>query len=58
LLAWLEGGPEHRSSAKRGRETMEVLMAIMESSLLRKAVRLPLATKESPLELMIQAGQI
>ncbi|MBM3241376.1 Gfo/Idh/MocA family oxidoreductase [Candidatus Poribacteria bacterium] len=58
LLAWIEGGHEHRSNAKRGRETMEVLMAIMESSRLRKTVRLPLATKESPLELMIQAGQI
>jgi len=58
LLAWLEGGPEHRANAKRGRETMEVLMAIMESSRLRGAVRLPLETKESPLKLMIQAGQI
>jgi predicted dehydrogenase len=58
LLAWLDGGPEHRSSAKRGRETMEILMAIMESSRLRKAIRLPMETKESPLELMIQAGQI
>lgn len=58
LLAWLEDGPEDRSSAKHGRETMEVLMAIMESSRSRKAVRLPLETKESPLELMIQAGQI
>lgn len=58
LLAWLEGGPAHRSNAKHGRETMEVLMAIMESSRLRKAVRLPMKTKESPLELIIQAGQI
>lgn len=54
LLAWLEGGQEHRSNAKHGRETMEILMAIMESSRLRKSIRMPLETKESPLELMIQ----
>jgi len=58
LITWIEGGSEHRSNAKHGRETMEVLMAIMESSRLRKAIRLPLETKESPLRLMIEAGQI
>ena len=58
LLAWIEGGKPHRSRGKSGRATMEVLMAIMESSRLRQTIHLPLETLESPLELMIQAKQI
>jgi predicted dehydrogenase len=54
LLAWLEGKKEHRSAARRGREALEVLMAIMESSRLRKVINLPLKNRESPLYLMIQ----
>ena len=58
LIGWLEGGPPHRSRGESGRATMEVLMAIMESSRLRRAIYLPLETKESPLELMIESEQI
>ena len=58
LIAWLEGSPPHRSCGENGRATMEVLMAIMESSRLRRAIYLPLETTESPLELMIEAGEI
>lgn len=58
LIAWLEGGPPHRSRGESGRATMEVLMAIMESSRLHRAIYLPLETAESPLELMIESEQI
>ena len=58
LVAWLGGGAQHRAHGKSGRDTTEVLMAIMESSRLHRAVYLPLQTKPSPLELMIEAGQI
>ena len=58
LIAWLGGGPPHRSRGESGRATMEVLMAIMESSRLHRAIYLPLETTESPLELMIESEQI
>ena len=58
LIAWLEGGPPHRSRGENGRATMEILMAIMESSRLHRAIYLPLETDESPLELMIESEQI
>ncbi len=58
LIAWLEGGAPHRSRGESGRGTMEVLMAIIESSRLHRAIYLPLETAESPLELMIEAEQI
>ena len=58
LIAWMEGGPPHRSRGESGRATMEVLMAIMESSRLHRAIYLPLETGESPLELMIESEQI
>ena len=58
LIAWLEGGTPHRSRGENGRATMEVLMAIMESSRRHRTIYLPLETKESPLELMIESKQI
>ena len=58
LIAWIEGGPPHRSRGESGRATLEVLMAIMESSRLHRAIYLPLETEESPLELMIESKQI
>ncbi len=58
LITWMEGEGSHRSCGENGRATMEVLMAIMESSRLHRAIYLPLETAESPLELMIDAGQI
>ena len=58
LIAWLEDGTPHRSHGESGRATMEVLMAIMESSRLHRTIYLPLDTEESPLELMIESEQI
>lgn len=58
LVAWLDGGPMHRAHGESGRTTLEVLMAIMESSRLHRTIYLPLETEESPLELMIESEQI
>lgn len=58
LIAWMEGGPPHRSRGENGRATLEILMAIMESSRLHRAIYLPLETEASPLELMIESEQI
>ena len=58
LVAWLDGGAVHRAHGESGRTTLEVLMAIMESSRLHRTIYLPLETEESPLELMIESEQI
>lgn len=58
LIVWLEGGTTHRSHGENGRATLEILMAIMESSRLHRTIYLPLETAASPLELMIESEQI
>ena len=56
LIRWIEGGPEHRSSGRQGRDTLEVLLAIYESSRLRGRVELPLTRRGNALEEMIADG--
>jgi UDP-N-acetyl-2-amino-2-deoxyglucuronate dehydrogenase len=59
LIAWIEGRiEEHRGSGRHARATMEIMMAIYESLRTRDVVRLPLQTRESPLELMIDSGAL
>jgi predicted dehydrogenase len=58
LLAWIEGGPEHRGSGRRARDTVELMMALGESARQHQVVRLPLAEKGYPLELMIAQGRL
>ena len=41
MIAWLEGGPEHRSSGEKGRAATELLMAMHESARTRELVELP-----------------
>ena len=53
LLCWIEGGPEHRSTGRQGRDTLELLLAIYESSRLRGRVELPLERRRNALEEMI-----
>lgn len=53
FLRWIEGGPEHRSSGRKGRDTLEVLLAIYESSRSRGRVQLPLKRRGNALEQMI-----
>ncbi len=56
LIDWIEGRKVHRSNAYEARYTMEILMAIYESSRSRSLVRLPLKIKENPLHMMIKEG--
>jgi predicted dehydrogenase len=59
LIAWIEGRiEEHRGAGHHARATMEIMMAIYESLRIQNVVRLPLETKESPLELMIDDGTL
>ena len=58
LIESIEEDRPHRSSGYQGRATLEVLMAIYESSRRRRRIRLPLEEKESPLTLMIREGLV
>ena len=56
LLSWIEGGPEHRSSARNGRDTLEVLLAIYESSRSRSKITLPMEQRGNAFEEMRADG--
>ena len=58
LAEWIDGGPEHEQSIARTQPSHEALMAIYESARTRSRVTLPLNTRRSPLEAMIQDGQL
>jgi len=59
LIAWIEGRiKEHRGAGRHARATVEIMMAIYESLRIQDVVHLPLQTKESPLEMMIDDGSL
>lgn len=58
LLDWLEGGPEHRGSGYKARDTVEVMMALYESARQNQVIHLPMQEKGYPLDLMIQEGNL
>ncbi len=58
LIAAIEEDREHRSSGYQGYATLELLMAIYESSRQRRRIHLPLEETESPLTLMIEGRWI
>ncbi|MBI1924227.1 Gfo/Idh/MocA family oxidoreductase [Candidatus Poribacteria bacterium] len=59
LIDWMEGKlPEHRSSGRQARYTMEIMMAIYESLRIKNVVTMPLKTRESPLDLMVEDGTL
>ena len=58
LIAAIEEKREHISSGKIGRNSLEIIMAIFESSRSRSLVNIPLNIKENPLESMIKASEI
>ena len=59
LIDWIEGKiPDHRSSGRQARYTMEIMMAIYESLRTKNVVIMPLETKESPLALMVEDGTL
>ena len=59
MLDWMEGRiPEHRSTGRQARYTVEIMMAIYESLRIKNVVTMPLETRESPLELMVADGTL
>jgi predicted dehydrogenase len=58
LIAWLEGGPEHRDSGRASLATEEVMMAIYESARLRQLVKAPFDRPTSPLLQMVMDGTL
>jgi len=58
MVASIDEDRPHRSDGQQGLATLELLMAIYESSRQRRRIYLPLEEPESPLTLMIEAGWI
>ena len=58
LIDWIEDRVEHRGQAENGRAAIEIIMAIYESARRHEVVSLPLKTMSSPMEEMIEAGDL
>jgi len=58
LIAAIEEEREHISSGKIGRNSLEIIMSVFESSRRRSLINLPLNVSENPLEIMIKAGDV
>ena len=50
MIAWMEGGPEHRSSAEQGRAATELLMEMHESARIGELIELPLEIGYDPMK--------
>lgn len=59
LADWIEGTVEnHRGNGNNGYKALEMLMGVYESARCHEQVRLPLATRLNPLDLMIESGDL
>ena len=58
LIAWIEGGPEHRGTGKKARATVEIMMALYESARQHRVIHLPLQEEGYPLALMVDEGRL
>ena len=58
LIAWIEGGPEHRGTGKKARATVEIMMALYESARQHRVIHLPLQEEGYPLELMVDEAKL
>lgn len=58
ILNVLENGGQHLLNGESARANLEVIMAIYESARIRQIVPLPLERRDSPLEAMIESGEI
>lgn len=58
LITTIETGAPHRLSGESGREDLEIVNAIYESARRHMIIQLPLEVLESPLEAMLEAGEI
>ena len=58
LIAWIEGGPEHRGAGRKARATVEIMMALYESARRHHVIQLPLQEEGYPLALMADEGKL
>jgi len=59
FILWMDGKIDtHRNEGFVARSTMELMMAIYESARIRDVVKLPLITKDNPLDLMVEEGAL
>jgi len=59
LRRWLDGElADYRGSGDKACETVAIMMAMFESVRVRGLVTMPLTTKESPLQLLIETGML
>ncbi|MBI4553280.1 MAG: Gfo/Idh/MocA family oxidoreductase [Candidatus Latescibacteria bacterium] len=58
LVDWIEGKAEHRGEASNGRAAVEIIMAIYESARLHEVVQMPVRTRCSPLDVMVERGDL
>ena len=58
LVDWIEDRTVHRGQAENGMAAIEIIMAIYESARMHEVVQIPVRTYCSPLELMIDNGDL
>ena len=58
LAAWIEGKVEHRGQGENARAAVEIIMGIYESARRHEVVSAPVQTMASPLDVMIDAGDL
>jgi predicted dehydrogenase len=59
LVDWLDGRVEdYRGEARNAYAVMEIMMALYESARLKEVTRLPLLTRDNPLDLMVESGDL
>lgn len=59
LVEWIEGKTEeHRGQGENGRAAIEIIMAIYESARMHEVVSMPVRTKCSPIDVMIDSGDL
>jgi predicted dehydrogenase len=59
LLDWLNGTvTEYRGEATLARATLEALLAVYESARLHEAVKMPLLTRVTPIDLLVEQGHV
>jgi predicted dehydrogenase len=58
LVEWIEGEREHRGDAKNGCASVEIIMGIYESARMHEVVQMPVRTLCSPLEVMLENGDL
>jgi UDP-N-acetyl-2-amino-2-deoxyglucuronate dehydrogenase len=59
IADWLDDKvDEYRGEAKNAIAVMEIMMALYESARLKEITRLPLLTRDNPLDLMVESGEL